>query len=82
MGNGTAKPRASTILWTARKASAPHARGIAYSISVNRTRRGVVKIRSERSTRELFPPNLVTVRLMAGIHEGTRRPSLHATPKA
>ena len=54
--------------------------GSAYSISVNRTRRGLAKIRSQRSTRVALPAARATARLMRGIACGTRAP--HAAREA
>src|SRR6185437_4109614 len=82
IGKGTRKPSRGISSRIAATASAVRSRGSAYSISVKRTRRGLVKIEAERSTRTDRPASRVTSRFSCGILAGKRRPRRQSEPKA
>ena len=71
-GNGTGWR--SRISRAPRTASAACSRGIAYSISVKRTSRGLAKMRCDQSTRSRPRGGRAAKRLMRGIARGKRAP--------
>src|SRR2546421_201380 len=82
IGNGTAKPRCSISSSTPRTAVTVCSRGIAYSISVKRTRRGLANMSADRSTLSERPARRVTLRFSRGIACGRTRPARQNSPNA